>query len=558
MARTEAAVRRGLETFDVLRAESTGQPAGLRAAAQQLPADSPVRRAVEQMAGMFAQLATEGEQFRSRIVELSRTSATRPLPDLAGARSALAQGFRTWGDQIASAATLFEEWRQQASLPPSVRSVLGARVKPFEALAERLLAARQELESLPELDTDALSTELLQGEAAVVAGNGRLSVVPKWRIFPRALATRGEDLVSYSWGFRGEEVLVGAIRGISGGRMPEVVFMHAEKDSLFKAKQDHNDLTAVVDALRSAGFKATEWNPNREQRPAKDPARPQVFVALPVLKRGQLDLPREEKLLVEQVRRLVDAGEPVLLTVGRSMLALLGQQDPWLEVMEPFGLRVEATKVVLELVAKEDGTPAVEPWQLIDEPDEGTPFSTRLRGRPILFNQPMAVRVVEPSPAGVRATPVVTVAPSADRWLSDDWKGDGDGVREVPAAKRFDAPVPVAVLAERRAAAGDQRVAVVASGGWMLTSVADLSYSLGGGRMALRNPGNRELLLAAAAWLAGREDLLDAGLSGREVSRVEGLDGGARIAWIVAFGGALALGPIVLGGLVVLRRRSAA
>ncbi|MFM7052162.1 MAG: hypothetical protein ACKOYN_08535, partial [Planctomycetota bacterium] len=286
--------------------------------------------------------------------------------------------------------------------------------------------------------------------------------------------------------------------------------------------------------------------------------RTQVFVALPLLKRGQLDLPREEKALVEQVRRLVDEGASVLLTVGRSMLSLLGEPDPWLEVMEPFGLKVEATRIVLELVAREDGTPGVEPWQLIDEPDAGTPLSPRLRGRAILFNQPMAVRAAETPPAGVTVQAAVTVAPSPNRWLSDDWKGDGDGVREVPAAKRFDAPIAVATLAERRAAQGDQRVAVVASGGWMLTSVADLSYGLGGGRTALRNPGNRELLLALASWLAGREDLLDAGLSGREVARIEGVRGGVRATWIALLGGLVVLGPIIGGGALILARRRAA
>jgi len=47
MARSEAAVVRALETFDAFRSQSASQPAGLRAAATQLPADSPVRRTIE-------------------------------------------------------------------------------------------------------------------------------------------------------------------------------------------------------------------------------------------------------------------------------------------------------------------------------------------------------------------------------------------------------------------------------------------------------------------------------------------------------------------------------
>ena len=115
--------------------------------------------------------------------------------------------------------------------------------------------------------------------------------------------------------------------------------------------------------------------------------------------------------------------------------------------------------------------------------------------------------------------------------------------------------VPVCVLAEKKLADRRQRVAVVASGGWLLSSLADLSGSLGGGRTALVNPGNRELLPASVAWLADRPDLLDGGLSGREVPRIESLDDGPRRAWMVGYGSAIVLGPIALGAIVLSRRR---
>lgn len=555
IARTQDAIERGVAAYDAFRNESTGQPAGLRAAAAQLPAESPVRRTVEQVAALFAQVATDGEQFRTRVVELSRTSAARPLPDLEGARSALAQGFRVWGDQLAGAATLFAEWRSDPALPQPVRNVLAGRIALYEGLAERMMVARQELEALPALELDTLNGELMKGEAAVVAGNGRLAVIPTWRIFPRSAAGSGTERISYSWSFRGEEVLSGAIRSIAGGTMPEVVFTHSERESILRARSDHNDLAAVADALRSAGFAVLEWVPARDERPKATPGRPQVFVIVPALRRGQLELGRDERALVEQASRLVGEGKPVLLTAGRSLLALLGQPDPWQKVLAPFGLEPDGTKVVLELVAKADGTPEAQPWQLVEQVEAGSPLAARLAGRPILFNQPVPLRIAEPLPEGVSARIAVSVPPGGERWLADDWKGDGDGVREVPATKRLQAPVPVVALAERRVSGVDQRVALVGSGGWMLTSVADLSDNLGGGRTALYNPGNRELVLASVAWLSGREDLLDAGLSGREVSRIAGLSEGARLAWLVGASIALIVGPIAVGGFVAIARR---
>lgn len=554
VAECEAAIVRGLAAYDAFRAEAAGQPAGLRAAAGQLPADSSVRRAVEQIAGLFAQVATDGEQFRARVAELSRTSASRPLPDIEGARSALAQGFRLWSDQIASAASLFGQWRNQPSIPQSVRNVLAARIEPFEVLASRMQSSRQELEALPALEFDALGRELLGGEAAVVVGAGRIAVIPAWRIFPRAAAAEGTDRVSYSWSFRGEEVLSGAIRSIASGSMPEVIFVHCERESLLRAKQDHSDLTAVADALRSAGFVLGEWTPGRGDRPVPEKGRAQVFVVIPALRRAQLDLSREERLLATAAAELVADGKSVLVTAGRSMLAVLGQPDPWESLLAPFGLEPDSGRVILELVAKDDGTPETRPWQLIERVPE-SPLASRLRGRPVLLNQAMRVKLSEPAPPGVVRQVVIEVEPSPSRWLADDWRGDGDGVREVPARKVLNEAVPVAVLAERKVAGGTQRVALVASGGWLLTSVADLSDSLGGGRTALVNPGNRELLLASVAWLADRTDLLDSGLSGREVSRIEGLSSGFRRAWMIGFGTLLAIGPIAIGALVVGRRR---
>ena len=574
LAKCEDAIRRGLDVFDAFRAEAGTQTAGLRAAAGQLsagnsgekPANENVRRTLEQLAGFFAQIASDGDQFRARVVELSQTSATRPLPDIEGARSALAQGFRVWSDQLASAATLFSNWRTQPSLPASVRNIAQARIASFEEMATKMLAARQELEALPELEFDVLGRELVGGEAAVVVGNGRIATVPAWRIFPKSSGVEG-DAGRYSFSFRGEEVLSGAIRSIATGSMPEVVFVHCERDSLLKRKQDFSDLTAMADALRSAGFSVVEWTPGRGERPIARDKRPQVFVVLPALRRAQLDLSREEKLLATVASELVAEGAPVLFTAGRSMLAVLGQPDPWQILLAPFGIAPDAGKVVLELVAAEDGTPTAQPWQLVRRVPP-SPMAPRLAGRPLLLNQPMPVQLDEPAPNGVWRETIVEIEPAEARWLADDWRGDGDGVREVPDRTRLREALPVAVIAERKLAQGQpaqgqpaqgaQRVALVASGGWMLTSLADLSDDLGGGRTALGNAGNRELLLALAAWLAGRDELLDAGLSGREVPRIEGLEDTARRTWMIGGTAFLVLGPIALGAIRVGRRRARA
>ena len=64
-------------------------------------------------------------------------------------------------------------------------------------------------------------------------------------------------------------------------------------------------------------------------------------------------------------------------------------------------------------------------------------------------------------------------------------------------------------------------VLVVGSGPWLLTNVADVVVSSGGGRMTLLNPGNHELVQSAVAWLSGEDDLVAQGPLSQEVSRLQ-------------------------------------
>jgi hypothetical protein len=89
----------------------------------------------------------------------------------------------------------------------------------------------------------------------------------------------------------------------------------------------------------------------------------------------------------------------------------------------------------------------------------------------------------------------------------------------------------------------------------MTTAVCDAADPLGGGRVALRNPGNRELLVNAVLWLAGRDAQVAGAGSGREVARIPRM-GRAQVVAIdtvqaLALPGAIA----ALGAAVVVRRR---
>ena len=100
------------------------------------------------------------------------------------------------------------------------------------------------------------------------------------------------------------------------------------------------------------------------------------------------------------------------------------------------------------------------------------------------------------------------------------------------------------------------RSVLVGSPTWMTTVVADAADALGGGRVALRNPGNRDLLVNAVAWLSGREEMMVGATAGREVGRLPSLSRAqlVGVGTIEAFAVPAALA--VVGAWVVARRRT--
>ena len=80
--------------------------------------------------------------------------------------------------------------------------------------------------------------------------------------------------------------------------------------------------------------------------------------------------------------------------------------------------------------------------------------------------------------------------------------------------------------------------------------------SLGDQRLVLANPGNRELALSGVAWLAGLDELVATGSSGREVSRFQGVGSGTRNLFAVLLPLRLGVGPLAPGLSVWAWRRA--
>ena len=245
-----------------------------------------------------------------------------------------------------------------------------------------------------------------------------------------------------------------------------------------------------------------------------------------------------------------------MLTYARNLLPLFRQVDPWAQIAQELGVTVDTGKVLFEWDRISAEESAVRPWQTLDSFVDDGAVGAALEGQALVLTHPMAI-AMKATP-DVLHTPIAVIAPSPDRWLERDWRQDGKDSTGPPAGGTLEAPMTPVLAAERRREDGSrQRVLFIASGGWLLTSVMDILESLGGDRILLTNPGNRELLLSGVAWLAGMDDWIAPGPTGREVARLSGIGPGARSAWLAVCVVGLPLTVLALGGAVAIRRRSA-
>jgi len=317
--------------------------------------------------------------------------------------------------------------------------------------------------------------------------------------------------ISFDRRFRGEQAIASALRALKVGKAPVAVFVHAGALGILRPSADGNDFAAAADALRGARFEVREWAPADAPQPAVAAGTTIVWIIVPPADRDSVDESPRERALLGVARRLVAQGQPVLLSVGPSLLPLLGQQDPWGSLLRSRGMAAQTGRTVLEMVPTGPDRAETSALQTTVAGGAASAVGRAIDGQRLRLDRPIPL---QSDPTASDVSVVVAIEPASERWIEDDWRRDLKGRMEAPESKRFEAPVPVVL------ASASQRAILVGSPTWMTTAVADAADALGGGRVALRNPGNRDLLVNAVAWLAGRDDLLAGSGAGREVGRL--------------------------------------
>jgi hypothetical protein len=261
---------------------------------------------------------------------------------------------------------------------------------------------------------------------------------------------------------------------------------------------------------------------------------------------------RRERDLLSAAQRLAVQGEPILLTVGPSLLPLLGQADPWGTMLAGRGMVAETGRTILELVPVGPGKSQVQATQVVLDGDPGSVLGRAIDGQRVALERPVPLQLLGEPSGAFAPQAVLSIDPAPERWIESDWRRDVRARASAPEEKRLPSPVPVVACVERPVG---PRAVLVGSPTWLTTAVADAADPLGGGRVALRHPGNRDLLVSAVMWLAGRDDLVAGSGAGREVARLPRLSA----ATVIGVGAIEAIGVpaavAALGAMVVVRRR---
>ncbi len=536
------AIRTGRAAFDRLTRVAAVQAPLLEDLMTALPAQDPARAELDALRGGFVQLVIQKRAFDRSIEQLRSASDARPFPDEARAAAAIAANLKHWSEELAAAARALADRAAQRVDSAALAAWLTGAPAEFTALARELRVAQDGLDRLPKLWGAEVGAALAAGDCAIITGPSGVATVPAWQL----VAGASGGSISFDRRFRGEQAIASALRALKVGKPPVAVFVHAGALGMLRPSADGSDLAAAADALRGARFEVREWTPADGPQPAVAAGTTIVWIIVPPADRDSVDESPRERALLSVARRLVAQGEPVLLSVGPSLLPLLGQQDPWGALLRGRGMAAQTGRTVLELVPTGPDRAETSAVQTTVAGGIDSAVGRAIDGQRLRLDRPIPLQS-DPSALGVSV--VVGIEPAAERWIEDDWRRDLKGRMEAPESKRFDADVSVVMVSDA------PRAMLVGSPTWMTTAVADSADALGGGRIALRNPGNRDLLVNAVAWLAGRDDLLAGSGAGREVGRLPRLS--RATVGVVGSIEAFAVPSLIaaFGAWVVVRRR---
>jgi hypothetical protein len=532
----------GSRVFEELLLFARQESGDLDQLAQVLDPDAPGVRRFAERTRMMGLLADQGETILNEIHKARQITDARPIPDYDTAQSVLVQALSQSANELFDMAEVIEEWIEGGRLERELREFLSPILLELQQWTQRLARAVDPLMHLPPLELSIIGETLAEGEAVVIIGPTGATVIPSQQLFPMMMNFRRErgpeGMVRLDQRFRGEQLLSAAMRSLTVEHMPKVTFVHAEPQSLLRPRDRNVDLYAMAVALNASRFEVDEWLIDQMEKPQPRPGQPAVWVVVPPAARPGLEPPQRELDLISAVRELLEAGEPVLLSVYPSQLPRYGQTDPWSRLAEKLDMSVDTAQAIFESVRSDVDHVEVQRGLAVQSMPTDHVIARAVHGQQIYFSLPVPIMPFDDISQAVRWSPLVIAEPAANRWLEPNWHADTAELEPAPSERRLQQATAMAMAIERPnpAGPGEQRTVLVGAGGWMLSFVADAAVPIGGERMALTNPGNRELLLASVAWLAGMDDLVAQSPMSQEVARLGEVSDAWLWRWAIVLG----------------------
>ncbi len=517
--------------------------------AKALPDSTPDHAQAAQFAGGCRALAAGGGVLVEQMRRSVASSSAGILPDWIGLARLMAASNRDSAAQLAALNGWLAKCQLADGTPEPLRACAQRLRGELSSRARRLLRSVEALDAIGDDPLAEVSMALAEGGAIVVESPAAVAVIAEGQ-----LGAGGGDLgaaIRFDRRFRIEQLVAGGIRSILDAQRPQVVFVHALGKSILAPTPDGSDCAGVADALRTARVAVSEWRVGEQPRPIVG-ATTAWFILPP--RDFAIEQDAAERALLEAATALAAEGRPIFLSIGPSLRPLSGRVDPWAELSRRLGASAQTDTVVVEDVPVAQGKTQ---RRTLIEPSIAASTNAvvqALGGERIAL--PVAVPVHAQGVGG--ASPgetLLAVESRPGRRLERDWRRrEGESRKDA----EFSASVPVAVTLERQTPAGQRiRSIVLGCPTWMLSATADFTRSLGGSREALLTPGNRELAVNGALWLAGLDGRIGPAGSGREAPRIGPIAVRARLELTAMLALAIPVGALGIGGAVLVWRRRA-
>lgn len=432
---------------------------------------------------------------------------------------------------------------------PNAGPLARAAADRAEQLRNDAAVAFERLERLPRLDTLRVARALETGESLLVIGPPEQGVaavdlealMPSTEMLERAGFSAAGVI-----GPRAQELVATAIGRLVRPYRPIVVFTHAHPAGALGA--EGGAFTRVRERLREREIDSVEWAALEQVEPPDlariDPGglRPVVFAVISPDSTagsagGRLTGAQRAKELAAVVQRLIDAGEPVLLSLNPSVYPTYGDTDPLAVLAKPFGITAQTGMTLLRNTtgqanaATPGGLPA--DWLTVVVPPGGDhPIASAIRGLRTLA--PWAAPLELTQTPGVTARPLLELIGDDQTWAESRWlrlwSTPANARAMLTEQPRYDASEDtrrdrwiIAAAAERANSFGKSRLIVVGSNSWSSDSAVASAVQMVDGRVTNRFPGNDVMLDGAINWLAGLDELIAPSADARPVATVKPL-----------------------------------